>query len=190
VNETITRLINRTGDLAAYYRATDAKHFGDRTAPGSRFSDSSLNKLEDVLELAIEQRGNLDGDDRNEFIKLGSLKDSFDPDIRYILVHTSGSLGVIHSEGRPDGIPLLVGRTKPGAPCSVISSNQFRHTTNVSVIIIDKDVNGKERVITAHPGTPVKPKTGEFDAYEGQYISLGQARAIAGGELWIETAPV
>ena len=190
VNEQISRLINRDGEMAAYYRATDAKHFGNRESAGAKFSDKRLNRLEDVLALAIEQRGSLDGDDRATFIEMGTLKNSLDPDIRYLYVKTPGTYGVIYSEGMPDGIPLLVGRTKPSAPCSVIHSVQMRPTTSFAVIVIDKDAAGNERVITAHPGTPVKPKSGEFDAFEGQYITLGQARAIAGGELWIETSAV
>lgn len=176
--------------MADYYKATDAKHFGDRTIPGSKFTDPDLNSLEDVLELAIKQRGNLENDDRAKFIDMGALKDAFDPNIRYLYVETKGLVGIIHSAGRPDGIPLLVRRTKPGAPCSVTYNTNLRHTTDIAVVIIDKDDAGNERLITAHPGTPVKPKTGEFDEFEGQYISLGQARLIAGGELWLETAPI
>lgn len=190
MNHSIESLISREGDWIAYYKATDEKHFGDRSLPGSKFSDLSLKTLEDVAALAIEQRGNLDGDDRAVFIKHGASKDSFHPDIRYIYVETPGVVGVIYSSGLPDGIPLHVARTKPGIPCSVIYTTYTKHvTTHAVIIIIKDDATGQDKIITAHPGMPNKPKTGEFDHLEGEYITLGQARAIVGGDMWLETTP-
>src|SRR5579875_3211223 len=53
------RLIPRNGRYGKYYDDTDRKHFTDRNAPGSKFTDPRLNSLDDVVALARRQRGTL-----------------------------------------------------------------------------------------------------------------------------------
>lgn len=75
-----------------YYAATEKKHFGDTSSPGSQFTE--LSTLDEFLELAQEQKekGLMD-DDREWYIKSGVNPDALREGIRYIKVDTPGVLG-------------------------------------------------------------------------------------------------
>lgn len=75
-----------------YYAATEKKHFGDTSSPGSQFTE--LSTLDEFLELAQEQKekGLMD-DDREWYIKNGVNPDALREGIRYIKVDTPGVLG-------------------------------------------------------------------------------------------------
>lgn len=75
-----------------YYAATEKKHFGDTSNPGSQFTE--LSTLDEFLELAQEQKdkGFMD-DDREWYVNNGVNPDALREGIRYIKVDTPGVLG-------------------------------------------------------------------------------------------------
>ena len=75
-----------------YYAATEKKHFGDTSAPGSQFTE--VKTLQEFLELAQDQKpkGLMD-DDKEWFIENGVNPEALREGIRYIKVDTPGVLG-------------------------------------------------------------------------------------------------
>lgn len=183
---------NRNQDWADYYAATDAKHFGDPTLPGSKFLSPNLNKFEDVIALAAYQRGNLDGDDRNTFISLGAASDAFKDDNRYLFVKTPGTVGILHSKELPDETKVQVIRTKPGVPCSLVYDVTEQPKADYAVIIMVTDEEtGRAIAITGFPGVVTKSlHNEEIDSHEGEIITLGQVRKILNDEVWLNTRKV
>lgn len=181
---TASNAIPRDSKYRQYYADTDAKHFHDKKKPGSKFTDASVQNLNDVVALTASQRGSLNGDDRHALISLGAEPEAFGADFRYLMVQTSGKLGAQDISTFPAGTPFRVERTKAGASCSVVADVYEQETTDFGVIIMGRtDVAETDVVITAHPGLPV-PRSGEgtFDAYENQTLTADQIRAIAGME--------
>ena len=187
-------LIPRRGGLNAYYKATDAKHMrqaGASEGPGSVFTDSTLKNLNDVVALAARQRDmSLDGDDREELVTMGASREAFKPGVRYLIVRTTGTVGVKQSAGMPDETPISIVRSKPGASATPVLDVTEKPTTNVATIIIGKhpkDPN-REVVFTAHPGMPT-PSDGQdrLGHLEGQQTTLGEVRRIYGHEVWLNT---
>lgn len=205
-----TALIPRRGSWAAYYRATDEKHFAVRagsagaagstpgSTPGSTFTDPSMRRLNDVVALAYRQRGNLDGDDRDELVRLGTPEEAFEPGIRYLLVRTPGTVGIRRSDDLPDDALVAVVRSKPGAPCSLVIDVHTQETTMVGTIIIghqsvDPFTDGtpgeaQDLVFTAHPGLPVPVDfTDRVSQHEGQQVAMSVVRDTYGGDVWLNT---
>jgi hypothetical protein len=186
----IARAVPRELDEATsdYYAATDRKHFGDRTEPGSKFLDPALSELEDIVRLAIAQRGSLDGDDRVKFY-FDSDPDAFRDGNRYLKVATPGTVGVIHSTELSDASLLSVVRTKPGAPVSLVASVTEQPTTDYAVLIIEDVIDtGEARVVTAFPGTVTAPlESLTLEELEGGAITVAAARDILRGEFWANT---
>jgi hypothetical protein len=176
---------------AAYYEATDKKHFGDKTQPGSKFLDPSLEKVEHVLMLRMEQLGaaNLDGDDRAALIARGSDPNGFMDSKRYLMVLTKGTVGIKNSNTLDDDAKVEVVRTKPGAPCSLVMEVSEQPTTDYAVIVMGAHKQtGKDFVITTFPGPVTKPSANEeLDAREGQMMTVGEVRKIMGEDFWINT---
>lgn len=196
-----TALIPRRGSWSAYYQATDAKHFpanpvaasdgrqAPAATPGSTFTDPALRRLNDVVALAHRQRGDLDGDDRDELARLGTPEEAFKPGIRYLLVRTSGTVGIRRSDDLPGDTAVEVVRSKPGAPCSLVLDVTTQETTDVATIIIGRnEETDTEMVFTAHPGLPIPAgSTDRMTAWEGRRVSLAQVRAAYGGDVWLNT---
>jgi hypothetical protein len=196
-------LIPRRGSWAGYYRATDAKHFpaggDDSTAtPGSTFTDPSLRRLNDVVALAFRQRGSLEGDDREELARLGTPEEAFKPGIRYLLVHTPGTVGIRRSDDLPDEATVRVVRSKPGAPCSLVVDVTEQETTRVGTIIIGRESvdppqsesadAARDLVFTAHPGLPIPVDfTDRMSDLEGQHVPMSVVREVYGGDVWLNT---
>ncbi|WP_159599757.1 hypothetical protein [Agromyces humi] len=178
--------VPRESDRAAYYDATDRKHFGDPGTPGSTFTGYGITKLEDIVELVEQQRGTLDGDDRLELVARGwSDPGAFLPDHRYLLVFTPGVLGVLNSAGLDPATPIRVIRTKPGVACSAVIEVTAKPETDFGVLILDD----AGTVVTAFPGPITDPGiTDTFGHLEGQTVPLKQIREIAGGDVWLNTA--
>lgn len=174
-----------------YYAATDKKHFGDKTQPGSKFLDPSLTKIEDILLLRMRQSGtdNLDGDDRAELIARGSDPNGFRKGNRYLIVLTEGTVGIQASDELSDDYKVQIVRTKPGASCSLVMEVEKQNTTDFAVIILGKhEKTGKDFLITTFPGPSTKPTVNDtLDQMEGQYVTVGEVRRILGEEFWINT---
>lgn len=199
-----TALIPRRGSWHAYYQATDAKHFpaignaATGSTPGSTFTDPSLRRLNDVVALAYRQRGNLDGDDREELARFGTPEEAFKPGIRYLLVRTPGTVGIRRSDDLPDDALVEVVRSKPGAPCSLVIDVSAQETTTVGTIIIGRQPlesfadgrQGEEQdlVFTAHPGLPIPVDfTDRMSQHEGQHVPIAMVREVYGGDVWLNT---
>jgi len=178
--------VPRDGAHHDYYLALDAKHFSPN-AIGSRFLHE--RRIEDLLAAARAERGNLDGDDRAQLVVAGSDPASFQDNCRYLLVHTSGTVGVVHSSTLPERTPVHVIQTKPGCPLTLAVDLPAQASTELATIIIGADETGTELVWTAHPGVPIPAAntgTDPFAAYDGQTITLAQAKAVLGGQTWLQ----
>lgn len=183
-----SRYIPRDGALGDYYASTDAKHFGGTI--GSQFTEQGVRSLDDVARLAIEQRGGLDGDDWEDLETLGASPEARNPNFRYLLVRTRGTLGAVQSDELPADTLVHVMPTKVGAPCSLVADMDEGPQVDHAVIIMgnpDPSTYDHDIVITAHPGTPGRAGSGQdiFAPLEGQSISVAQARQIAGGEVTV-----
>ena len=182
----VSSLVDRSGEFADYYAANDAKHFSS-SSPGSTFTDRRLTKTEDVLALAIEQRGNLDGDDRAFFIdEMGSNPESFVDDARYLHVKARGHLGIAKSSEIPDDAVVHFEQHKPDSPASptVYLQGDKTPTTDDAVIIIGIS-DGRERVFTTYPGTITPRGTGKTDEFKGQAMSISSFREKFGADVYV-----
>lgn len=179
---------DRTPMHQGYYAQTDAKHFGTGTS-GSTFTDPALRRVEDVLTLALHQRGTLAGDDRDELIAAGSDPAGFRDGMRYLKVDTPGVVGVTHTAGLPDSTPVHVVRDKDGVPCSPVLDVDTQPTTDTGVVLVaaDKDT-GDDLVLTCFPGPVTAPPYADaLDELEGQTVTLGRVRGILGGDFHAQT---
>lgn len=176
---------------AGYYAATDKKHFGDKTEPGSKFLNPSLEKVEDVLKLRMEQVGNasMEGDDREALIARGSDPTGFGTGKRYLMVLTEGSVGIKNSNSLNEDAKVQVVRTKPGAPCSLVMEVNEQPKTDYAVIVLgEHKQTKKDFVITTFPGPVTKPTANEeLDSREGQVMTVSEVKGIMGGDFWINT---
>lgn len=188
----VAEAVDRSGDWDEYYAATDQKHFYNKKAPGSKFTDSRLTKIEDVVSLAMEQRGSLDGDDRDQLIARGAAPTAFRDGSRYLMVKTEGSLGVKDSKELQDDDLVEITRTKPGTPVNLVRKVLKQDKTDYGVIVMTTDFQtGKPRVITTFPGTvTLSPKNNRLEALEGKTITVAQARSILGGDFYTNTRVV
>lgn len=176
---------------AGYYAATDAKHFGDKTAPGSKFLSEDLKSVEDVAALRMVQTGknNLKGDDREALIAAGSDPNGFSAGKRYLMVKTSGTVGIKNSSDFMPNDKVQVVRTKPGAPCSLVATVDTQPETDFAVIVVgEHKETKKDFVITAFPGPVTKPTASEaIDNLEGMTMTVADAQRLVGEEFWVNT---
>jgi hypothetical protein len=185
--------VPRSGDMVAYYEATDKKHFSsDRSIPGSKFTDPKLSCLEDIVEILIHDGRNLYvDDDRNEFIQQHNANpNAFSSSCRYLKIETSGSLGAIHAADLANDTVLDVVRTKPGVPCSLVTTVQQQPESQIAVVVLaDHDTTHQPFIITAFPGVPTKPIADErIDLLEGSSLTVQDAKNILGVDnFWINT---
>lgn len=189
-NIQIPHLVDRVDpQWGAYYAATDLKHFGNRNQPGSKFVDPKLKRVEDILILAYNQRGNLQGTDEQKFINLGASPEAFNEGYRYLYVETPGTLGIVHTSTLPDNELVQIIRTKPGAPCSVVATVASQTTVNYGVVILTEDEHtGLPRLITTFPGMVTKTsRVEELEKYENQTVPLSIIRPLYGEDFWVNT---
>lgn len=191
--ETASAYVPRDRDEshAAYYAATDAKHFGDKTEPGSKFMDPALRSVEDVAALRMVQTGknNLKGDDREALIAAGSDPNGFSEGKRYLMVKTSGTVGIQNSAKMRPTDTVQVVRTKPGAPCSLVASVKSQPETDFAVIVVGEHKETKnDFIITTFPGPVTKPTASEaIDNLEGMTMTVADAKKILGEDFWANT---
>lgn len=181
-----TVMVPRRGALREYYAATDAKHFTDPFSAGSKFTGLKVRRLNDVVMLAWRQRDGLEGDDRGRLVALGADPAVFMPGVRYLLVKTPGTVGVVRSEGMPGTTPVDVVRMKPGAACSLVVDVDTRPPVAFGTVVIGpaRDDPDREVVWTAHPGLPAAAGTEDLmGAHEGRTVTLDQVRRVYGGDL-------
>jgi len=176
-----------------YLKSIEAKHFNPETAVGSIFTE--IKSLPELLVLASEQRGNLEGDDKQKFIDRGVLPDSLMDQCRYIEVKTPGEVGIIKidDESLSPDTPVSVERRKPGVPCSLIVTRKELPKTDFGTIIIGPNEKGKESdpdptteemVWTVHPGPPVRPATEDIWE-EGSEITIADVKKELGEDIFL-----
>lgn len=179
---------------AGYFKQTEEKHFDPEKAVGSLFTKEK--NFNDLLKKAIEQRGNLDGDDRDQFIAMGVKPDALLPFCRYLKVDTEGEVGIKDIKELPSETKVKVIRTKEGAPCSlVIESDEFPEVGFGTIVIgpnekakdakpEDPEPSTKEMVWTVHPGLPVRPAM-EDSWPEGSEITVSDVIEKLGRDVYL-----
>jgi hypothetical protein len=165
-----------------YYAANDRKHFGDPTSPGSQFTE--VQDTESLVALTHRQRGNLDGDDREELMARGGDPNGFMAGKRYLMVETPGVLGIKAGHETADDTPITITRTKPGAPCSMVAGVTEKSPVDYGVVVMgEHNVTGQPFVISTFPGRVTRPTADErVDALEGQTVHAGHLRDMLGAE--------
>ena len=172
-----------------YYAATDVEQFGDQREPGSKFLAEDLRAVDDIVALAVRQRRDLKGDDRDHFIARGAKPSAFRERDRYLLGETPGTVGVIQSADFPDATLLSVVCTKPGAPCSLVMSVDGQPATDYDVIVIAEDQQtGEDLVITTFPGIVTQALDNRImKSLEGGARTVAPDRDILGKDFWANT---
>lgn len=169
-----------------YFESTEKKHFHP-LSPGSTFTEAK--NLNEVLSLAHRQRGTLDGDDREAFIKdYGADPESFRDDKRYIMVKTGGNLGSVHANQLPKDTMLKVHQKAEGVDPVLVAEVKEKPPVNVAtVVLVDNPTlkgteNNSTLLITAFPGVSTARGSNEgLLPYVGQYISMDKASEIFKG---------
>lgn len=191
--KTIKMLVPRdlNNDLAKYYEQTDKKHFGSVENPGSQFTSPNVNRIEDILTVAYNQRGDLKGDDREILIQLGSDPSVFLDNFRYLYVETDGVLGIKNTSTMPDNQELKVVRTKDRAKPNLAAVVKNKDNVDYGVIILGNDEEvGREIFITAYPGLVTKKSeesSGKLEDSIGETYTVKQMRDKLGHDIWVNT---
>ena len=191
-------------DRPEYIDSIDKKHITSKSA-GSKFTSSNIKKAEDVLVLALAQRGNLKGDGRDKLIKSGASPEAFLPvesGVRYLQVKTDGTEAIKDTATMKDSDVLTVvakGRND-GKPSSLSFSVEVSEqpTTDYATVIIVPDMDENKKPIpntevlwTMHPGTPTRGIRSEtirengFD--DGDKITVGELRKRFGKDIKVNT---
>lgn len=182
VSPGITAMVPREGQYEQYYADTDKKHFSDKAAPGSKFTDPTLNSLEDVTAMALQQRGDLAGDDREELIAAGANPAAFGPNFRYLKIRTNGTMGSAPLSSFPEGTEFHARRTKTGGKVSLVAIVDTQPNTDFGVLVIGTPPGvDHEVVVTAHPGAPSRSTGNDtFASVEGQRLTAADVARVAG----------
>lgn len=148
----------------SYFQSIDKKYFNAETSVGSRFLDAK--NLAELLQFAFEQRGSLDGDDREALVQVGVNPETLMKECRYLKVDTKGEVGIVKVSDLSPDTKVKVIRTKPGTPCSLVAEQENLPRTDFGTVIIglnektnedDPEPSTKEMIWTAHPGAPIRP---------------------------------
>lgn len=167
-----------------YYQDLHDKHFNASTAVGSVFTE--VSDLEELLEKAASEEGGILRDDRDIFIAEGADPEAFLPQCRYLKVKTKGENGLVSTAECDDDEKVHVVRTKAGAPCSLVVERSSRPETNSATLIFGPDPeSGNEIVWTAHPGSPIRPSSGDTWE-EGATITVKDVRESRGSDGWLQ----
>ncbi|MBI2008800.1 hypothetical protein HYS84_00115 [Candidatus Saccharibacteria bacterium] len=182
-------------EMADYIKALETKHFGNgESSIGSRFLD--VGSLEDLLTLAISQRGGLSGDDRTKLIEMGVPETALLSQCRYLTVETPGEVGITKVSELPPPTPIEVVRTKPNTPCSLVYRSTDFPKTNLGLIIIGPnqkqkpeapEPSTKEVVWTVHPGPPIRPASEDIWP-ENSTITAQEVVTKLGSEVYVNVA--
>lgn len=187
-----------------YIDSIDKKHITSQSA-GSKFTDPRIKKAEDVMVLALAQRGNLQGDDREKLIASGASPDAFLPKesgVRYLQVQTSGTEAIKDTATMNDNDVLTVvakGRND-GKPSSLSFATEVTEqpTTEYATVIIGPDMDENKQPIpntevlwTMHPGTPTRgirsDTIRENGLDDGSKITVKELRKRFGKDIKVNT---
>lgn len=164
----ITTMIDRK-NRPEYISSIETKHITGSSA-GSKFTDPSIKNVNDVMSLAQQQSGSLDGDDRDKLIAQGAEPSSFLPastGVRYLMVKTQGTQALKNTSDLDEDTTLTVtakGRND-GKPASLSLATEVKEQpkTQFGTIIVgpkeDENRNPIENTTTLwtmHPGVPTR----------------------------------
>jgi hypothetical protein len=156
-----------------YFKDMHNKHFDPEKAVGSLFTEAK--NIEELLEKVIEQRGSLDGDDRQKFIEMGIKSEALMPQCRYLKVDTKGEFGIIKATDLSPDTKVKIIRTKAGAPCSLVVLKKELPQVDYGTVVIGPnegpEPSTKEMIWTVHPGLPVRPASKDIWP-EGSEITI------------------
>jgi hypothetical protein len=177
-----------------YMAAIDEKHF-NALGHGSKFTDERVGKIEDVLSLAVAQRGNLDGDDRDELQRLGAPSGAFIDQCRYIKVRVDGVEALQATDALPEDEILTIkgkGKGADGRPksLSVVARVEKLSAVKYATVIIGPREDEKggpiegEMLWTMFPGvatqSPRSDKLREAGLEDGDKITVRKLRSLFG----------
>ena len=180
-----------------YFKDMEIKHFDPEKGVGSLFTE--IKDLKNLLEKTIEQRGNLDGDDREKFIAMGVKPEALMAFCRYLKVETPGEVGIANVKDLAPDTKVKIIRTKQNAPCSLVVEGQNLPITEFGTIIIGPNEKGKnpddpkpstkEMIWTVHPGLPVRPATEDIWP-EGSEITVKDVIERLGSDVFLNVRKV
>ncbi len=186
----VTRIVRR--DLHNdYYAANDEKHF--KSGLGSTFTDPRVRCTEDVVGLALIQRGSLLGDDRSTFVDhYDADPGAFSDGCRYLLVSTPGVVGVEKLSRLDNDMIVHFESHKPSAHIVPVVHMGDMHplSTNVAVVILGPDPESEsgEMVFTTYPGTITPAGSGEMDSLLGASMSVEEMKGRFGPDVHVNIA--
>lgn len=200
LNKLVESLVLRN-EREDYISSIDKKHF-TLEGHGSNFTDSRVTKTEDVLKLAIQQRGSLNGDDREKLVNLGAPIEGFRDGIRYLCVEVDGVEGLKSTELMDDDEIITVkakGRAREGQlpSLSFVSKVKEKEPVNYATVIIgsklddnNKPIDG-EMLWTMFPGTanwaPRSENIRESGLEDGSQIKVRELRKMFGRNFKVNT---
>lgn len=152
-----------------YVASIESKHITGNGS-GSKFTDQNIKTVDDVLAKTSEQRGNLEGDDRDKLIAHGADPSAFLPSssgVRYLMVKTSGTVGIKDTATLKDNTVLTVTAKgkNDGKPPSLSFSTDVKEQpqTEYATVILGprlddnkEPIEGTTTLWTMHPGTPTQ----------------------------------
>lgn len=179
--------------FARYFADSESKHFSS-SQPGSTFT--GVSTFNELLNETFNQRGTLQGDDRDDLIARGADPTSFAPDKRYLMVETDGLLGAVRSSTLPDNTPLqVVRKSAKTKPVCVARVAKQAHVTFATIVVADNpSVPGTEEspglLISAFPGASTESGSSEaLEPLVGNTLTIAEARKLFGREFSVNTVP-
>lgn len=159
----------KRGSRSDYINSIDKKHFAENGMGGSKFTDTRVKKAEDVVSLALAQRGSLQGDDREKLIASGAAPNAFLPPesgVRYLQVKVDGTEATKSTADMPDDKVLTVQAKDPSDPnssLSLVATVKEQPKTQFATVIIGPEtdenkepIKGTNTLWTMHPGAPTR----------------------------------
>lgn len=187
-----------------YIESIDSKHF-DSSRSGSTFTDKRVDNTEDVLRETARQRGNLDGDDRDELIQEGADPSSFLPKesgVRYLKVKLEGTQALRNTANMDDNEVLTIVEKggNDGRPSSLSFSSDVEEQpkTEFATVVVGpnmdenkKPIEGTQVLWTLHPGVPTRgirsDNIREKGLEGGSQIKVKDLREMFGKDIQVNT---
>lgn len=187
-----------------YIESIDRKHFENNGGAGSKFTDPRVKKTEDVISLAIAQRGGLKGDDRDKIIANGADPNAFLPPetgVRYLQVKVDGTEATKDTSTMSEDEVLTVTAKQRGngsSSLSIAADVKTQPKTQYATVIIGpkedeegEPIKGTNTLWTMHPGNPTRGIRSndlrEKGLDDGSKITVGELRKLFGKDIKANT---
>lgn len=161
-----------------YYGQLERKHFDQASASGSVFTDPRVSSVRDLLRLAIEQRGSLDGHDHDV------LGEPSRPGTYYVKVDVKGLQGAVSGADLDPQEFVLAQRSKDGVPPDLLVFGRNREPVDFATLVltdemVEGSVTGRRVLVTCFPGLPAAPASRDRDRLRDNDL-LSSAEVPAG----------